>query len=361
VIEWTEVMASSKQFQNRSATLAQKWQQLWRNPSAVSAIASLGAHGLLFLALPFLPDTAIKATEPEIRRSVEVMELTPEEQKRLPDFSTLPPIELPPLAQPPKPGESEPFSFSDLPKPPSNLPQPSDSLLAPPPLPIFIPPIPPPTQLPYRIEIPTTPPVAASPQPSPSPEATETPQPNPTAAPEEIPPVEDGLETPQANAETPEQPSPTPRSEEQIQQDLVARQQELRELYTYNPSGTSVEDGNIAFGTWFREVFGKDYGEGDAKPLQAETTAEYPKLACPLKQSPRAVVGVVVDAANNIVGEPKVLQSSGYRLFNQEALKVVESYEFGNSSGKEQAYLLGVKFEYSEEVCPPGFTPAPTG
>lgn len=357
-------MASSKQFQNRSASLGQRWRQLWRNPSAVSAIASLGAHGLLFLALPFLPDTASKATEPEIRRSVEVVELTPEEQKRLPDFSTLAPIELPPLAQPPKLEDSDPFSFSDLPKPSSNLPQPAESFLAPPPpLPIFIPPITPPTQLPYRIEIPTAPPVAASPQPSPSPEATETPQPSPTTSPEEIPPVavEDGPETPQTNAQAPEQPSPPPRTEEQIQQDLVARQQELRELYTYNPSGTSVEDGNIAFGTWFREAFGKDYGEGDTKPIQAETTAEYPKLACPLKQSPRAVVGVVVDAENNIVGEPKVLQSSGYRLFNQEALKVVESYEFENSTGKEQAYLLGVKFEYSEEVCPPGFTPAPTG
>lgn len=357
-------MASSKQFQDQAATPGQRWQQLWRNPTAVSAIASLGAHGLLFLALPFLPETSTKATESEIRRSVEVVELTPDEQKRLPDFSTLPPIELPPLSTP-KPDDAAPFSFSDLPKPSTTLPEPSDSLLAPPPLPIFIPPIVPPPQ-PYQIQIPTTPPVAASPQPSapPSPEPTETPQAD-APSPQPLPSVavEDGPESPQANAQADAntQPSPTPRSEEQIQQDLIARQQELRELYTYNPSGTSVEEGNIGFVNWFREVFGRDYSEGDAKPIQQEAEAEYPKLACPLKQSPRAVVGVVVDAENQIVGEPEVLQSSGYRLFNEEALKVIESYPFENSTGKEQVYLIGVKFEYSEEVCPPGLAPAPTG
>jgi TonB family protein len=151
------------------------------------------------------------------------------------------------------------------------------------------------------------------------------------------------------------------RTQEQIRQDLVARQQELRELYTYNPSGTSEGDANVAFTDWFYKQLGKD-GSAFDKLKQEEVTLDYPRQACPLKQSRRAVVGVVVDAENKIVGEPKVLQSSGYRLFNEEALKAAQSYEFKNSTGEEQTYLLGVKFEYSEDVCPPGLAPiAPAG
>lgn len=353
-------MASSKEFQNRSAVLGQKLQEIWRNPSAVSAIASLGLHGLLFLVLPFLPYAASKAREPEIQRPVNVVELTPEEQKRLPDFSTtVPPIELPPISQAPRSNSSDLFSLPSPPKPPSNDFS-SDSLLAPP-LPIFIPPLPPPTQIPsFSIQIPPTPTQSAPVQPSPSPQATQpAPSPTPTGTPSEPSPsvaVEPGPESPQAEVPT-ESPSPSPRTQEQIRQDLVARQQELRELYTYNPAGTTIEDSNIAFGNWFREVFGEDYGEGDSKPALKETTAEYPRQACPLKQTRRAVVGVVVDADNQIVREPQVLQSSGYQLFNQEALKVVESYAFENSTGEEQPYLIGVKFEYSEDICPAGLTP----
>lgn len=355
-------MASSKQFKTRSATLTQKLQEIRRNPSAISALASLGLHGLLFTIFPFLPDTALKATEPEIQRSVDIVELTPQEQQRLPDFSTtVPPIELPPITQAPQPNNSDLFSLTDPPQPPSSDLPSDDSLLAPP-LPIFIPPLPPPTQIPsFSIQIPPTPAQPAPIRPSPSPQATNSPQssPSPTATPAEPLPsvaVEQGPETSQPQAST-EQPSPAPRTEEQIRQDLVARQQELRELYTYNSTGTSEGDGQIAFLTWFREAFGKDFGEGDSKPALKETTAEYPRQACLLKQTRRAVVGVVVDAENQIISEPKVLQSSGYRLFNQEALKVVESYAFENSTGKEQPYLIGVKFEYNEETCPAGLTP----
>lgn len=358
-------MGSSNQFQNQTAFFGKKLQELWHNPSAVSALASLGLHGILFLALPFLPYAAMKATEPEIQRSVDMVELTPDEQKRLPEFTTLAPIELPPIQNPPKTDNSGLFSLNTPPKPPSSSSSPfSDSLLAPPPtLPIFIPPLPPPSQIPsFTIQIPKTPTRPPS-QSSPTPEATKTPDPNPSASPPETAPsvaVESGPVSPQPDAAA-EQPSPTVRTQEQIRQDLVARQQELRELYTYNPSGTSEGDANVAFTDWFYKQLGKD-GSAFDKLEQEEVTLDYPRQACPLKQSRRAVVGVVVDAENKIVGEPKVLQSSGYRLFNEEALKAVQSYEFKNSTGEEQTYLLGVKFEYSEDVCPPGLAPiAPAG
>lgn len=360
-------MASPKQFGNLSS-VKQRMQNIWQNPSAVSAAASLGVHGLLFVALPLLPYTELKATEPDIREPVEVVELTPEEQKRLPEFSSLPPMELPNIQNPPPPSDSDLFSFSTLPKPPASSLSPSpDSLFVPPPLPIFIPPAPPAPVPSFSIQIPTAPPLRPA---TPAPQ-TATPSPSPSATAEseaeETPDVavEEGPESPQPEqAEQTEQPeteiaaSPSPaRSEEQIQQDLIARQQELRELYTYNASGTSVEDANTSFLDWFSQTMGREYADGDSKPNQQEVSSEYPKLACPLKQSRNAVVGVAVDADNQIASEPKILQSSGYRLFNQEALKVAESYTFENTSGEKQLYLLRVNFEYNEEVCPPGFAP----
>jgi len=108
---------------------------------------------------------------------------------------------------------------------------------------------------------------------------------------------------------------------------------------------------------------GKDYAEGESKPPMEEVTADYPKIGCPLKpdrreQVPRAVVGVVVGRDSKIVGEPKLLQSSGYGLFNQEALQVAKTREFKNDSGGNQIHLLDVRFKYSDEICPSGLHPA---
>jgi outer membrane biosynthesis protein TonB len=359
-------MASSKQFGNLSSALKQRMQGIWRNPSAVSAIASLGFHGLLFVALPLLPYAALKAREPEIQEPVEMVELTPEEQKRLPNFSTLPPIELPEIRNPPQQSsDSDLFSFSTLPKSPSSLSPSPDSLFVPPPLPIFIPPAPPAPIPSFSIQIPTAPP----PRPAAPPPAAPAPSPSATAEPSETEEIPDVAVEPASASPQPEQPDATPeaevaasprpiaRSEEQIQQDLLARQQELRELYTYNPSGTSVEAANTSFLEWFSATMDREYAAGDTKPKEQQVTSDYPRLACPLKQSRHAVVGVAVDADNQLVGEPKILQSSGYRLFNEEALKTAESYDFENASGDKQLYLLKVNFEYSEETCPPGFAP----
>jgi hypothetical protein len=346
-------------------------QALWRNPFAVSALASLGAHGLFFLALPFLPYTTTKAKEPEIKRSVGVVQLTPEEQKRLPDFATASPIQLPPLARPPK-SDNDLFSLNPPKLPASSSLPPVDALPSLPPLPIFIPQAPPePVPLPpLTVQIPAAPrprPARPAPSATPAPAPTVTPS---TAAESPSPQVavEPGPQSPQANnSETsqnqaanpsPEQqaaqPSPTVRTEAQIRQDLLARQAELRQLYTFNSAGTSVKEGNFAFLGWYREIFGKDYGEGETKPKQEEIVSDYPRTACPLKQSRSAVIGAVIDTNNKLVGDPKVLQSSGYPLFNNAALKAVKSYVFNNSTGNQQPYLIRVQFNYSEKNCPAG-------
>lgn len=340
-------------------------QALWRNPSAIAAIASLGLHGLLFAAMPLLPRQAAKAKESEIRDPVSVTELTPVEQARLPEMVTLPPVDLPPIAALPKNGDL--FTLPSLSQPNTRTSiTPSDSFLAPPPpLPIFIPPITP-SQFPSFSTIQIAPARPAPVRPV-QPRAAESPAPSPAASPSAS--AQPSPASPRANdltnpnpanpAQAAAEPQPSPaRTEADIRQDLIARQQELRELYTFKPAGTSTESANSAFLSWYGEAMGKDYAEGEAKPNQAEVTAEYPKVGCPLKKTQRAVVGIVVDAESQLLGEPKLLQSSGYELFNQQALQVAKAYSFKNDSGSNQVYLLGVNFKYSEEVCPAGLSPA---
>ncbi|MBW4468692.1 MAG: hypothetical protein KME07_24975 [Pegethrix bostrychoides GSE-TBD4-15B] len=369
-------MANPNSFRNLANNLVSQGQlqALWRNPSAIAAIASLLAHGLLFAALPLLPRQEVRAKEADIKDPVSITELTPAEQSRLPDMVTLPPVELPPISSAPKNGSL--FTLPSLSQPNTRTSiTPSDSLLAPPPpLPIFIPPILPPTQFPSfsTIQIPPAQPAPVrpvQPQASDSPAAMPSPSLSPAApvspsaaadSPPASPSAED-LNPDQVAAQPEPQPSPA-RTEADIQQDLIARQQELRELYTFRPEGTSVEAANSSFLSWYGEAMGKDYGEGEAEPTQEEVTADYLKVGCPLKKTQRAVVGVVVDAESQIVGDPRLLKSSGYGLFNQEALQVAKAHEFKNESGGNQVYLLGVNFKYSEEVCPPGFSPiAPAG
>jgi outer membrane biosynthesis protein TonB len=211
-------------------------------------------------------------------------------------------------------------------------------------------------------------PAPTAPQPSPSAGASPTagaspsPSPSPSVAVESAPQGAEGSSDTPSDEQVAASPNPAPRTQEDIQRDLLARQQELKALYTYNPAGTSVVDANTSFLSWYSQAMGKDYAEDAARPDQQVVTADYPKLACPLKQSRNAVVGVVVDANNQIMGEPTVLQSSGYQLFNREALNLAKAYGFENKTGEQQVYLLRVNFEYSEEVCPPGLEPlAPAG
>lgn len=80
-----------------------------RSSTGLAALASLGIHGLLWAVLPVLPFES-KSLESQSQPTVGLIELTPEEQSRLPSTSevTLPPFAtqqsvLPPLPPPPFP------------------------------------------------------------------------------------------------------------------------------------------------------------------------------------------------------------------------------------------------------------------
>lgn len=95
-----------------------------RSSTSVAALASLGIHGLLWAVLPILPLDSTLDTQ---LRTVGLVELTPQEQSRLPQASSgvVPPPTLPPFATqqsalPPIPPAPPSFPVGALPPMPPN-------------------------------------------------------------------------------------------------------------------------------------------------------------------------------------------------------------------------------------------------
>ncbi len=115
------------------ASLVKTLPGTWRSSTSLAALASLGIHGLLFAVLPVLPFES-KSLDSQSRRTVGLIELTPNEQSRLPQVSTsqvtLPPFAMQPSVLPPLP-PPPPFQLGVLPP----LPPPSSQIAVLPPLP----------------------------------------------------------------------------------------------------------------------------------------------------------------------------------------------------------------------------------
>jgi hypothetical protein len=387
-------MASSSVSAKRLPAAAR---QLLQQPTAISAIASLGMHALLFVLLPILPYAALTEAEPEIRRSVEVVELTPEEQNRLPEFSSAQ-VDLPPLFPDSPTGDLPPLP---LPKP--STPPPADGLFSDPffntPIPNFSFPIfPQSVPLPPPVaQQPPKPPEPAPPQTAPSlqPEAQPSPEgdrPTITLRPGGLPILPEGSENPAAPTQPPSdrlnppqsddrvaanpestaespaapaEPSPQARSDEEIvaalRQDVEARRQEifLQRQLAYNPAGTD-QDPNYnpgsAWAQWMQSleesgVNLSNVGDNSQFP-QTAIEIPFPEAACEaVEQDVSAVFGVVVNGEGAPVGDYAVLRSSGYEYFNTVGGESILASTFENPAGKDLPYQITVTFPYSAEAC----------
>ena len=361
--------------------LLQRWSQ---NPMAVSAIASLGAHVVLFALWPLLPNSALKSSEPDIKEPVGIVQLTPEEQGRLPDISTAPP-ELPAIARQPLPdqfaplGQTQPFNLSPLPNQsvppnfPSNFPP-----YVPPALPPFI--FAPQPQAPQRVIIPTEPESSASPPPSasptPAPSASASPQ--PIASPSDRPTPTPGQTTdnlpfnPGASPDVAVSPTPSaqPKTPEEIRQAQIQaetarirqRSQEIAQAQVAQaPDDTAVGQGAVSntFSTWSAAV--NSWLEGNEQKIQQGTWRKpravpgiYPKPACPLQPKQPVLIGVLVDGKGKVTTEvgkrPQLVQGSGFAVFNRQAIEeaAVASFE---PTGEKEAYLVQFNYEATAETC----------
>jgi outer membrane biosynthesis protein TonB len=343
-----------------------------QDPIAIAAIASVGIHGLLWVVLPRLDFSAAAPREPDLQRQVGLIELTPQEQSRLPQFgdSTLPlSIDSLPLPSAPSTGQlPDLFSLAPLP-----IPQPIPY----PPASFYIPPVN--LTQPRIYTVPTTPrrSIPRSTTLTPAPTLTPTPTPSSTPTPpialtdilrrNELPEQLNGRTT--ARIPNLQPPSPSPTNQAAVlptsptltpQERLLAENRQLREEYrqlrrSYSLQGTTEEDARQSFVTWYREL-GKEL---DGNPPIEQITAPYPRAACLLRRSTAAIYGVVINSNSEIVGEPRLLQSSGYPIFNREALEAVKSHTFNNGTSDDQTYLTTVTFEFSRDVCPGVPMPAP--
>ena len=67
------------------------------------------------------------------------------------------------------------------------------------------------------------------------------------------------------------------------------------------------------------------------------------------------MVGVVVGADDQLVGDPVLLQSGGHEIFGAQAIAIARDHTFDNPTDADQPYFVQVTFTYDRDAC----TPAP--
>lgn len=359
-----------------------------------AVVGSLGVHVLFWIVVPFLP-SGDRRNESEIQRPVELVELSPAEKERLPDFLTedVPLPEVAPSASLPTP-QNTPLTQGP------GRPQVRFSPILPP---FFVPP--PPSEFPtYRpnfrprtrttIVQPSTPPsvAAATPAPSaapsrtPSPAPAATPSPSPTESPAPNPTEGQATETPPtppaATGGRPRYNRPNNAARPTSPQLVAARQAQAEqpELFAFNEAGTTNDELRNSDRDWFLtavELLGEDYDPDLYDPTDegfplVEINAAYPEEACVQRLEGTAIVGVVVGPDGKPLedSEPTILQSSGYGFLNEQAKQIAQSYGF-DEADKRIAYRVRVSFAPDQEVCEsylnelensqPGATPSDSG
>ncbi len=347
-----------------------------RQPQWIAAILSLGFHGVLFAAGPSfssLNSAALEGNNPDLQeRRVPLVELTPEEQGRLPDFSS-------PAYSPFPDSNSDLFSL--FPPSGSSLPldTPSDfgsSFSTPTPklplstLPSGILPyrfpqrsslvLPPRTSLPpiangSAVERPTQPstepegPAATAPS---SPTTTENGATPDTVSPN--PPTDDNA---QANASGSSSGAPTAPGDEtptsQRASDLLARVE-------YSDAQTSDAEVEFAKAAWEQAVKEK-LGDGVAEaPEPITLQVPYSGRLCLSPEPTEGLLGLVGlpdETETGLTLWTSVLKSTGYPFLNQAAEQALQQIVAQQADPEEASlepnilYQVIVKVEYDSETC----------
>ena len=298
------------------------------------------------------------------QREVSVIELTPEQQARLPNLYPQLPPDLSDLPQPNLDEPAAPFAIPPNLIPgitdPANLPP----LVIPPPPTFDIPALPPvtditlppigdlsdlplppqidpldfkvePIKLPPNVgkvpEVPTVPDVENSPD-------------TPTAAKPNLPPEPVEEQT----AKPPEVKPKPPETPEQIAARKVAQSQEriqkLRQSLTKANNGTSDEEARKNYIVWLAKV-------QDIEPQQLEVVGTYPRDACIKRLKGSSVFGVVVNAQGEVVALD-LIKGAEYSIFDEQASKDISDRTFDNETEQPKPYRVKVNYQYDTDICP---------
>ena len=330
----------------------------------IAIFLSLAIH-LLLLKYGFPRFIIEEDRDITIRETVPTIELTPEEQSRLPDLN--PELNIPELNQTPLSQDLSPFAlspsipnnpnlFPDL--PPVPLPSPPPSLAVPttPPVQIplpslqSLPPIPPP--LPSLPPLPSTditlppigdtsslplpPPVPAAPVESPDKPAS----PPTTKAPKKPAPPEAKKPAPPA----PPKPKPSPS------QIAAQRQQQLnqgvRQLSSNlkKTTATTNEEARKNYVAWLSLIKA-------VEPEELTFQGTYPRDACIRRLKGKSVYGALVNAQGEVT-DLELIKGAEYPIFDRQASKDISLRELVNDTEKVKPYRITVNFEYDPEICP---------
>jgi outer membrane biosynthesis protein TonB len=315
----------------------QKTLMTLRHPSSLALLASIGIHGLLWMGAPLF--SPANPEQPDTHRTVEIVELNPIEQLRLPDFAT-PEVQ----AIQPSPQSSPNTVSSPPPAPPSPFDQ-FDPIVPPPPV-TWIPPI-------FNIT-PLTIPRRPVTQQTPKPQTSPTPQPTPTTS------------TSPTASPSPEA-SPAPTRPAKIPQAAIdhLRNLQARGLNVYDAIGTTEGEATGKAGEWLARLqkpestdAGLKITEDSLKTFKTPIILEvpYPPEVDPasLSKAGEAIVGVIVNQDGKVAEEPELIRSTGYQRLNRAALAIAKVYEPElKPTGNTQIYVFRISFVTKPEDAKP--------
>lgn len=355
-----------------------------KQPQWIAVILSLGFHGALFAAGPSFSSLNMNALGGDLpeaeRRQVPVIELSPEEQSRLPDFSSFPydlsAQEDEPFSLFPPSGSSLPLSStpeSPLNSPSSSpTPKPSGSGtfgLVPPYTPpqrpsiSFLPRRSPLSSLPRRPSITTNlpvPPAETTPTPE---EPTEGSMPTMVEADPPSGPTASDLAV--ANPDAQEEgamSTPLEGSDGASSAPANPLQAQIAAL-AYRPENTTEEEAEDNLEAWQANLEERLPGELETASDPIEMQLSYVQRLCLEPEPKDALLGLLAlptEESGELELFPQVLKSTGYPFLDQEAIVALNDLKTPPETEAEEAplalepavmYQVQVNVEYDQETC----------
>jgi TonB family protein len=342
-------MSYNSKVNNRASLLIQ--------PTQIAIIISVALHLLLLkYGLPKLSLAQKNSTEDF---AVPLVELSPQEQTRLPDLSPEPTwnnLPLPPGVRPFALSPSIPTNPNIFPNlPPVPLPPPPQNFNLPP-----LPPIPPLPSFPSTdIKLPPVGDISSIPAPPPLPPIDSEGREAIKPASEPEPPAKQSRaegaaappekEPPQAVA--PPQPEPQIPPEQiaaQRQQQLDRGVRNLSASLKEQKTGTTDEEARINYVAWLNKV---GSSQPEKLPEKLDMSGTYPRDACIRRLEGKTVYGILVNPQGKVI-DLDLIKSGGYSIFNQQASEDIAARPFKNDTGKPKPYQVTVDFKYDPEICP---------
>jgi TonB family protein len=324
------------------------------NPTYIALFISLILH---FLVYKYgLPNFSLQDKNPPGRINVPVIELTPEEEARLPNLDLeldIPEFNNTPLdngvqsfALPPSIGANGIPDLAPIPLPPP----PNFDLPPLPPLPplpstdIKLPPIGDFSSLPLP---PPLPPLETDSQVKPAikpPAAIQAPLEKPPSAqkPEEVKPLQR-----QSQPKPPEKPAtqPTPNQiAAQRQQRLNRDVRDLSGSLQKQENANTDEDARKNYVAWLNQI-------KTVNPEVMVIEGTYPRDACIRRLEGTSVYGLVVDTSGQVLAL-ELIKGSEYPIFNEQASQDLSDRKFKNQTNQPKPYQVTVNYQYDAEICP---------